>query len=76
MGFNRLRTAVELARDFRRYGFTAEWIEAEAAAGRMPCVMVGQKRLYDPEAVEQVLLSRISLRAVPAPLAIRSGRSG
>lgn len=35
-----------------------EWLKAEAASGRLPCVPAGKDFLFSPEAVEAVLLEQ------------------
>ena len=35
-----------------------EWLRREALAGRIPCLRIGQKLLFNPEAVEQALAKR------------------
>ena len=42
----------------RRLRLPAAWLEAEAKAGRIPCLRAGRRTLYNPEAVERVLLER------------------
>jgi excisionase family DNA binding protein len=42
----------------RRLRVTTSWLRAEADAGRIPHVKAGRAYLFDPEAVEKVLLER------------------
>ncbi len=42
----------------RRLRVPARWLREEAEAGRVPCLHAGKALLFDPEAVEQVLLER------------------
>jgi hypothetical protein len=47
-----------LAERFKPFGLTQSWLKAEAEAGRIPYFRAGRRMLFDPEAVEQVLLKR------------------
>lgn len=47
-----------LARHLKVYGLSAVWLKAEAEAGRIPCLIVGRRMLFDVEAVEAALLRR------------------
>jgi len=47
-----------LAQRFRRFGLSLAWLKTEAEAGRIPCLKAGRSLLFDPDAVEQVLLER------------------
>ena len=58
MSETQLHTLHMLAKRFRRHGLTLAWLKAEAQAGRLPCLRVGRRLLFDPEAVEHVLLQR------------------
>jgi hypothetical protein len=43
-----------------------QWLRAEALAGRLPCLKVGRKLLFNPGAVEKALAERASaVREVP-----------
>jgi hypothetical protein len=42
----------------RRLGLPAAWLKAEAKAGRIPSLRAGRRLLFNPEAVERVLLER------------------
>jgi hypothetical protein len=35
-----------------------DWLRAEAMAGRLPCLRVGRKLLFNVSAVEQILADR------------------
>lgn len=39
-------------------GITADWLSAEARAGRAPSVKLGRRRLYDPADIEAWLETR------------------
>ena len=42
----------------RVLGLPREWLLVEADAGRIPCLRVGCKRRFNPEAVRRVLAER------------------
>ena len=42
----------------RRLRLPADWLKAEAQAGRIPCLRAGRRTLFNPDAVERVLLER------------------
>jgi hypothetical protein len=46
---NRLALQLRLPRD---------WLRQEALAGRLPCLKVGRRLLFDPAAVERALAER------------------
>ena len=48
----------ELARQLRRFGITQDWLKSEAEAGRLPCMRVGKRLLFNVTAVEEALLRR------------------
>jgi excisionase family DNA binding protein len=50
-----LLSVAALARKLR---LPASWLKAEAIAGRIPCLRVGRKMLFNQAAVQQALLSR------------------
>ena len=50
-----------MARIFR---VPVAWLRAEAEAGRVPCLKAGKALLFDPEAVERVLLERAQSTAI------------
>jgi hypothetical protein len=50
----------------RRLRLDREWLKHEALAGRLPCLPVGRKLLFELEAVKQALAERAaSTREVP-----------
>jgi len=42
----------------RRLRVTVAWLREEADAGRIPCLRAGKRYLFNPEAVEAVLVAR------------------
>ena len=42
----------------RRLGLPAAWIKAEAQAGRIPFLRTNRRLMFNPEAVERVLIER------------------
>jgi hypothetical protein len=42
----------------RRFRIPVKWLRSEAEAGRVPSLKAGRAILFDPEAVEAVLLER------------------
>lgn len=42
----------------RRFRVPSKWLREEANAGRVPCLHAGKAILFDPDAVEIVLLER------------------
>ena len=50
----------------RRFRVPVRWLRAEAEAGRIPHVKAERVLLFDPEAVERVLLERAQAVAVAA----------
>ena len=56
MAVGKLHTLRMLARQFRPYGLSMDWLKSEAEAGRVPCFRAGRRLLFDPEAVERALL--------------------
>ena len=38
-----------------------EWLRTEAAAGRIPCLRIGRKLVFSPEAVEKALAKRAAV---------------
>jgi hypothetical protein len=42
----------------RRLRLDREWLKQEALAGRLPCLPVGRKLLFELEAVKQALAER------------------
>ncbi len=55
MHTNAYVSAIELAHEL---GLPLAWLKAEAKAGRIPSLQVGRRLLFNPEAVERVLLDR------------------
>ncbi len=51
----------------RRLRVTSTWLRAEAEAGRIPHLRAGSTLLFDPQAVERIVLER--LRAAEAEVA-------
>jgi len=47
-----------LSRELR---LPAAWLRAEAAAGRLPCLQVGRRLLFDLDAVKSALASRAAV---------------
>ena len=39
-------------------GIAATWLQSEADGGRIPSLLAGRRRLFNPAAVERVLLDR------------------
>ena len=56
----KLLTAPILARRLR---VTRRWLDAEAEANRIPALSAGDRFLFDPDAVERVLLERAQRQA-------------
>jgi adenylosuccinate lyase len=50
----------------RRLRVTLAWLRAEADAGCIPALKAGDRYLFDPEAVERVLLRRAQANAQEA----------
>jgi hypothetical protein len=48
-------TAIELANEL---SLPLAWLKAEAKAGKIPSLRAGRRLLFNPEAVERVLLER------------------
>ena len=47
-----------LRRAAARLGVPAAWLRAETLAGRVPCLRVGRRLLFNPAATERALLER------------------
>lgn len=47
-----------------RLRLPARWLKSEAIAGRIPCLRVGRRFLFNVDAVEQALAARAANRAV------------
>lgn len=41
------------------------WLESEAKSGRIPCLKVGRRLLFNVEAVRQALLERAAISSIP-----------
>lgn len=52
-----------LHRAASRLGVPSSWLRTEALAGRVPYLRVGRRLLFNPAAVEGVLLDRASQEA-------------
>lgn len=50
-----LLTLSQMARDLR---VTMKWLKEEAEAGRVPSLLAGRQRLFNPDAVRSVLSDR------------------
>jgi hypothetical protein len=46
---------IPLHRLAARLRLPSEWLKAEADAGRIPCLRVGRRTLFNPEAVERAI---------------------
>jgi len=49
---------LSLQRAAARLGVPAAWLRSEARAGRVPHLRVGRRMLFNPDAVQHVLLER------------------
>lgn len=49
---------IHLGQMARRLGVTSRWLRAECEAGRVPHLKAEDRFLFDPDAVERVLLER------------------
>lgn len=49
---------LSLPRAARRLGVSAQWLKAEAVAGRVPCLRADSRYLFDIDAVVQALRPR------------------
>ncbi len=58
LGMATARQFVSITEASRRFGVPLAWLKAEALAGRIPCLRVGRRLLFNVEAVERVLLER------------------
>ena len=57
-GMENANTIVNVSGLARRLHLPAAWLMAEAKAGRIPSLRAGRRTLFNPEAVERVLLER------------------
>ena len=55
-------TLVSLPGLARHFNLPAPWLKAETEAGRLPHLRAGDRYLFDPALVEQVLLERVRAR--------------
>ena len=53
-----LLTLRELAQSFRRFGLSMAWLRREAEAGRIPSLKIGNRILFDRDAVKEALIKR------------------
>ena len=51
----------------------ADWLRAEADAGRLPHIKAGDRYLFDPETVERLLLDRARGADEPEPAKPKGG---
>jgi len=54
-------TLVNLYGLSNRLNLPIVWLKAEAEEGRIPCLRVGRKLLFNPAAVEQALINMASI---------------
>jgi hypothetical protein len=47
-----------LALQLQRLRLSREWLRAEALAGRLPCLKIGRRLLFNVQAVEETLARR------------------
>lgn len=59
------KTPLYLGAMARRLRVPAKWLRAEADSGRIPHLRAGSVLLFDPEAVERIVLERV--REVTTP---------
>ena len=50
------KTFIPLHALSRRLGLPAAWIKAEAEAGRIPSLRAGRRLMFNPDAVERILI--------------------
>jgi hypothetical protein len=55
----------------RRLGLAANWLRAEAIAGRIPALRAGRRLLFSVSAVERALLDRASRSVVAGAADVR-----
>lgn len=58
MGVNNARKYQSLSALARATGLPSKWLALEADAGRLPCLRVGRRRLFDIELVQEMLRQR------------------
>jgi hypothetical protein len=61
-----MRVLLSLHRLAARLSLPAAWLKEEALAGRIPCLRVGRKLLFNVEAVEQTLTARAGRELISA----------
>jgi excisionase family DNA binding protein len=49
---------LSLPRQARRLGVTQKWLREQADAGRIPCLKAGNRYLFNPTAVQEMLTAR------------------
>ena len=57
------KTFIPLHALSRRLGLPAAWIKAEAEAGRIPSLRAGRRLMFNPDAVERILIDRAKANA-------------
>ena len=60
-----------------RLGLPKSWIKSEAVAGRLPCLRIGRRMLFNPDAIEIALSARAAGKrgAVNTGKAVRHARA-
>jgi len=61
-----MRTAVNLHALAQYTRLPREWLHREALAGRLPCLRIGHKLLFNPDAVEKALAVRAATERLEA----------
>lgn len=62
------KTFIPLHALSRRLGLPAAWIKAEAKAGRIPSLRAGRQLMFNPDAVERILIERAKANADGEPV--------
>ena len=57
------KTFISLHQMSQRVGLPAAWLKSEAESGRIPCLHAGRRLMFNPEAVERILIDRARRRA-------------
>lgn len=57
-----------------RFGLPLAWVKAEALVGRLPCLRVGRRLMFNIEAVEQALRERAKDQQVKPAAVTGDGR--
>ena len=52
-----------LSRMARRLGVTQQWLREQADAGNVPCLKAGKRYLFNPPAVEAILVQQAAINA-------------